>query len=69
MDKMKRNSYSFIKTQKKKKSVSEFGVIFCLLTSRLRLLFTFEVVKLQLITDCFVGEEHVTAQLMFIVIS
>jgi len=64
---MKRNSYSFTKTQKN--SVSEVGAIFCLLTSRLRLLFAFEVVKVQLITVRFVGEQYVSAQLPFIVIS
>jgi len=67
MDKVKYNNYSFTKTQKN--SVSEFGGVFCLLTSRWRLLFAFEVVKLQLITACFVGEQNVSAQLPFIVIS
>jgi len=67
MDKMKCNTYSFTKTQKV--LFLRLELFFCLLISRLRLLFVFEVVKLQLVTVCFVGEQNVSAQLSFIVIS
>jgi hypothetical protein len=63
MGKIKYDIYSFTKTQKG--SISEVGVIIWLLTSRLRYMFAVEFVFLQLIKIYLVGEQNVSAQLLF----